>query len=334
MKNKIQALLKRIDLLAAQNISHDDALGLQNGFHEIEQIKNELASVYRDILNGLLSVIDILPEHFTETKVNLIETQVAALEGLAKRVGETSKLKATDPRFFQARTQAHTSAREQKSVNIGTLDDVRLAILTGQTSAAIGQADIIRHQAAATQILSELNKAKEKADKALAALQDQAAKKTYQVSQTGYTILSGNHKKREWWWFFSVCAAMLLLSAAVAYVIWGDYSADSMEAAILLVTRKVFMISIPLLILRISLTKYNVERFLRIVYDHRSAAVSQLQLLEAAIDDDKAAKAGLRLEAAKMILSDPIACYGQPSDSSEINISPVFSTLEKLSGKG
>lgn len=334
MKDKIDTLLKRIDALLADNLSRDDALGMQNGFHEVERIKNTLSTTLRDLLKALPPVLEILPAHFLQTKVGHIESYIGAVEGLKKQVEECAKIKTQDPRFHHVRSQLHNSARQQETANEASLDELRLAILTAQASAATAHADFSQQQAAATQMLAELTRIKEKADKVMEALKDQAAKKTYQVSQTGYSRLSENHKVREWSWFGAAALSMALLAAAVSYVIWGQYSATTMEEVVLLVTRKLFMLSVPLLLLRISLTKYNVERFLRIVYDHRNAAVAQLQLLEAAIDDDRAAKAELRLEAAKMILSDPIASYGQQADSSEINISPVFSTLEKLSGKG
>lgn len=104
-------------------------------------------------------------------------------------------------------------------------------------------------------------------------------------------------------------------------------------AAILLVMRNALLVAAPLLLLRISLTKYNAERHLRILYNHRIAALKQLQILEATIADGNPARDELRLEAAKMILGDPRTSYASLPDSTELNISPVFAAVEKVAGK-
>jgi len=106
------------------------------------------------------------------------------------------------------------------------------------------------------------------------------------------------------------------------------------SAAIIEVVRRALIISVPVILMRICLTKYNAERHLRILYDHRTAAIDQFNLFESSIAEGESGKAELRIEAAKMILSDPATNYSSSADGSDINISPIFSALRARGSSG
>lgn len=299
MGSEYESFLSRLKTLRDENISFDDQLGLQNGFHEIERTKNELCDTLSGILTSLEKVSGATPSSYIQARVDRLNNLIAQIDEACKRIRNTAKSNTSHPNFINSRTQIHNGAKSWQSDSQNTIDELRLAIMAAESALKLKELSFTNFESSAAHVIGELNKAKDRADKIIATLQDGAASKTYKESKTSYSKLSDNHKLREWAWFWASLVAMAALSRVVYYIVFGDYAANDMPSAILLIVRKVFMLSVPLLILRISLTKYNIERFLRIVYDHRNAAISQLQLLEAAIDDDKPAKAGLRLEAAK-----------------------------------
>jgi len=261
------------------------------------------------------------------------EEQVAALGSHKDQVTKASSLQTTDQGFVQQRTAVHQAAKQFATQYQNQLLDLQLVIQTAQATKALAGLNLTDQAAEINSLLASLKDSKEKAEEIVDKIRDAAARETYQESQSSYSSLSTRHSTREWSWFVAAVVALLCLFGAVAYIIFGSYTAADTPEAILMVFRKALLIGAPLLFLRISLTKYNAERHLRILYDHRNAALEQLKLLEAAIDDDLAAKAELRLEAAKMILSDPNTSYGSSSEGSDINISPVFSALEKAATK-
>lgn len=121
---------------------------------------------------------------------------------------------------------------------------------------------------------------------------------------------------------------------AIMFVVFADLPSDSLAEAILGVVRRLLLISAPAIFMKVALSKYNLERNLRILYDHRNTVLDQYRSFEAAIGDDVDAKNRLRLEIARYIFSDPTTGYVNADSASEITINPLMSTVEAVSRRG
>jgi len=97
------------------------------------------------------------------------------------------------------------------------------------------------------------------------------------------------------------------------------------------IMQRLAVLSPLLLLVKISLTKLNSCLHLRATYLHRISALTHYIAFEKAIpDDQKEAKAQLRLSLAEMIFSDPKTGMIKQVDGSELNINSVIGALGKF----
>ena len=96
------------------------------------------------------------------------------------------------------------------------------------------------------------------------------------------------------------------------------------------ILKRFLVISTPAVFMRVSMAKYNLERNLRVLYDHRRTVLSQYETFESAIGDDIDAKNQFRLEIAKVVFSDPTTGYVDDSKSNSISINPLVGTVERI----
>lgn len=333
MSQEIDRSLKQVEELLDEDLSQDEQFGTESGFHEVEEVKFLVASKIKELLTELSEVSDELPEGILSRELAPISKQLSTLTNIRKQVSDAAKRKTADPQFARIRTQAINSAKSLGNSFEKDLIDAEFMVRIGQALKNQRNLDLSEKLKEIEDIFTFAEKSKSEASEIVETLRDTAANESYKKTATSYTVLSDGHEIREWWWFGGVLAGMLGLIGAVLYVIFGSYGEGDSDTAIVEVFRRLVILGTPILVLRISLTKYNAERFLRIIYDHRSAAIEQLKLLEASIDDDLPLKAELRLEAARIVLSDPSTTYGSSTDGSDINISPVFSAIEKATSK-
>jgi len=101
-----------------------------------------------------------------------------------------------------------------------------------------------------------------------------------------------------------------------------------------MIIRRALVISTPAVFMQLALSKFSLERNLRIIYDHRETVLTQYRNFETAIGDDAPAKQQFRLEIAKYIFSDPVTGYIGAAAASEVTINPVIGMIERVvSGK-
>ncbi|HWS73354.1 MAG TPA: hypothetical protein VN605_14675, partial [Thermoanaerobaculia bacterium] len=152
-------------------------------------------------------------------------------------------------------------------------------------------------------------------------------------AQSSFGALADEHARTatRWFWSFTVASVIVLLA-----VLWAA-ATPTLAGSVPLVTagifRKLLVISASAAFLRLCLGKYNAERNLKIIYEHRSAVLSQYRVFESAIGDDlegRTAKNQLRIEIAKYIFNDPATGYVSSDAAADINISPVIGTVERF----
>lgn len=97
-------------------------------------------------------------------------------------------------------------------------------------------------------------------------------------------------------------------------------------AIVLILIRKILLMSVPLVFLRLGLQKYSAERQVRTAYDHKRTIMEQFEVIESMLTSDEASKATLRMEVARSVLSPPAAGFTTPA---EVNFNPILELTEK-----
>jgi hypothetical protein len=155
-------------------------------------------------------------------------------------------------------------------------------------------------------------------------------------ARSTFEELGKGHGKHAQGWFvvFTIAAGLTAWAAGhAALTAW--FAIDTPEA-IIAVFKKLLLISLPAVLMRVALAKYNLERNLGIVYAHREAVLTQYRTFEAAIGNDPAGIAAtnqFRLEIAKYIFSDPVTGYVTHDGGAEVNINPMIGLLDKVVAK-
>jgi hypothetical protein len=179
--------------------------------------------------------------------------------------------------------------------------------------------------------LSKVKKLNNEALKVLNIVQNKASEQAVVASVNHFEELQASHKTHQENWFYAFLAFAFLFLATILYIyFFKEVSTIITIATSLEFLKNGLLISLFGLGMKISLSKYNTERSLLITYMNRESVLQQYKIFEATIGDDTAGKNELRIEVARNIFADPPSNYSVSSKSSDININPVFTAVEKL----
>lgn len=335
----LDELLESLDIIREKDITSDE-LGTINGFHSAEEIKNKYCDyltellkngrVYRDLINNVLFNESL---KITVESGKLITRTLSKIESLI-----TSGIHNPD---FPGRRKDYIDQLGKIYQNIQKdLIPFQQQIRLAKLETTIVDEDYISHfkknisdyNEQANDLLQEAQKAKEEVLKILHSAQDVTVEKGVKEGSSHFGTLCSSHKNFEYFWAISILISVGLL-------IWSVHFAYNIQTPETLTTQNILelfkrlaLISIPLVLLKLSLTKYNAERNLRILYAHREKVLEQYKSFEAGIGNDTEAKNTFRLEVARYIFSDPKSNYAGSSESSStgININPVTSVIERI----
>lgn len=325
--NELRSTLLR---LSDRDLSHDE-LGI-NGFQDAEASKVE-------ILEYLGETLDRIDQHIHALNKSVLESSVAHINKVFSQIDATAngidKLAGAgvhqQPSYPQLRDQHNAEIRALADQVQGSLFNLDLGLrMAAVESAQNTDESFVLIRKKAETALQRIQVVSKEATKVLSNVQDNIAEKGVEEVAGGFTELANSHKKREGYWFrwFGVASSAALI--AVGWALFGK----SPEAANLTklapnIFRHVLAISTPALFMKVALSKYNLERNLRIVYEHRRVVLNQYKTFEAAIGEDQESKNRLRLEIAKYIFSDPVTGYVTADAAAELNFNPIISGLER-----
>jgi hypothetical protein len=170
----------------------------------------------------------------------------------------------------------------------------------------------------------------------LKSLQSDIGDQTAEEAEAQFSSLATGYGIRERNWFIGVVISTLFLVIAVSFAL--QYQLDpGMEVELIMFegVKKILLISIAIAAIKVCLSKYNAERHLKIIYDHRAKAIEQFMVFQNSIPkEDFDARGALRLEMARVVFSDPATSYTQSQGGSELNINPIIAAAERTaSGK-
>lgn len=344
MNKKLEPLKKHLEEIHLADFSHKQLLGEKHGFIGVESDKQEAVPLLRAAVDELGDLEAYLPASVSEMRINELIEQVQNWRALENDCRGLASAGANSRDFDrQAQNLKDRSARQLGSVK-NSVEDFQLTALTGRHAKRLAEINISVIEEKVADALATNHEQLKNQDKAfgelqqqlkqaLTNIQDAAARKSYTMSKSEFDALATKHFRWQIAWLVIMVFGFGLLGWTIYMIYHQKIEPLELGQAMLRVFQKAVLLAGSIALTRIALTKFNSERHLHVLYAHRNTALAQLPLIEAAVDNDQAAKADLRIAAAKMILSDPATSYSAHSDGSEININPVFSSLEKFVGK-
>jgi|GEM_PF-6524896 len=362
----LKKLIKEIEDLRNVDIRYDN-LGIKNGFHEADTAKKYVLGYLIDLLNKIVDNIGNVDESLitnvildTQGEVRKIIQEINRQSNAMKSlVGDGSGVHNVN--YPAQRETSIATFKSLRSGLIGRLLNLKLASDNAELlnkynklmhdiennevgeikSALLGEVDAVK--ADRKQVADLLEKTKDIYSK----LEGISTRGVEVFSTTNYDSLRDHHGREEskWYWIFiassalTVCAVFLAIfgngfTEGELYKYYGLKDGIIDQNTIWYVLVKNFMlISLFLLFMRISLTKHNLERNLRIIYSHRISSMNIYFAMEDKVEKMSIAQQEMRLEVIKMFFSDPRTGYNIPGKSNDLNINPIVSTIEKVAGK-
>jgi hypothetical protein len=336
MNDQIEKLISIVAELREKDVSHPE-LGTASNFEDAQTSKQRLLAYLDGILGLALQLRDQFNRAVMESSLVQVDKTLNAVRNDVTNIEEavaagihtpefptkrTSFLKATADRLRQSEAALHpfeTALRLAKLERVVT-DDAGLRQTRGELEA----------------VLAEVGRAKAEIEKALSNVRDRITQTSVKDAESGFGQLAAAHASREKAWFVAFLIAAAALAVSIGWAVTSSLQVATLPAALVSIFRKILVITTAAVFVRLALGKYNAERNLRIIYDHRGAVLGQYTLFESAIGDDadgRVAKNQFRLELAKYIFTDPATGYISSEAAADININPVISMIEKFGPK-
>lgn len=328
LKEEIEHLRAKLSGIQNNDIRHDE-LGTLNGFHDAEQSKNGSAALVLQTLDRLESHGAAINPVFVNTALAALKTQTTNLESLSGQIEKTVATGVNNQQFPVQRKQHLTTASTLEEQLHSQLASVDMALRIAMLEELIGDdRALTRLRKQAQDTFRAIEKDAAQIGKIVDGAQDKTFEKGVAAAKSGFASLSADHANRERYWFWSFLVCALIGLVAVAYAALGTFPANGTAELVATVFKRLLLISTAGLLMRVTLSKYDLERNLRILYDHRDTVLDQYRIFEASIGDDTKAKNEFRLEIAKHIFAEPRTGYAEDR-SSEISINPVTSVVER-----
>lgn len=307
------------------------ALGTMGGFQNAQAAKDDIARYMLSVLEAAGQVVD-------RVDAELLDFVVEETRQQSRRVGtvldELKKL-AEDvhtPQFPSRRDSQVNSLQENARNFKRAMLPYEAVIRAALAQAALASTDIHAVAAELRTRLAEAEKLLAQASKSLENVQTKAMSKGVEAAAGTFGALRDAHAGRENRWFAGFIGSSIATLVAIAVVVWCKWPVGEPGEVVATIVRKLLIVSTPVVFMRVALSKYNLERNLRILYDHRETVLGQYRTFETAIGDDVQAKNQFRLAIAQYIFSDPTTGYVTSDGGAEININPVVGMLEKVAG--
>ncbi len=330
---KIEELIQKVAELRERDVSHPE-LGVANNFEEAEGQKRQLLAHLDSILGLALQLHSGITRPVLDTALQPIEKALGAVNKDVENIESTIALGIHTPEFPKKRQSFHEATLEHLKQFQATLHPFETTLRLAKLETAVtGDMTVEAMRRELQSALTDVARGKAEIEKALNNVRDNVTSKAVADVETGFSNLARGHAARERAWFIAFVAASVVLAVVIVWAAFGPATAASTGEAILVVFRRLLLVSAAAIFLRLALGKYNAERNLKIIYDHRGAVLSQYSLFESAIGEDgdgRVAKNQLRLELAKYIFADPSTGYISTDAAADININPVISTVERL----
>ena len=333
MEERFEEIEAGFKELKEANISHDE-LGSANGFHDAETAKNEscdfaiqlIEKIQRNHESLNLGVIDEGFNHLNGSLNRLTQFRVQIEQTVSQGIHNNN---------FPGQRASQITDMQSEAANLRRAHTLEIALRVVELEKTIGDEEALKNlQQNLEQQVAKAEKAAKDAATITDTLRGKAAETGVSVAEGAFQNLSSTHEKREGRWFYAFLGSSVAFVIIVGCIVFTSTFEGTVSEVVYEIFKRLLLLSAAGLGIRITLGKYNLERNLRIIYDHRSSTLQQFEVFEKAISDDLDAKNQLRLEVARYVFSDPDTGYRGSSSSHELNINPILNTVEKATTKG
>ena len=333
---KIEVFDELLSEIESDNIEFDE-LGTTSGFHDADESREKACAYVRDLVTRLSEQYEDLNEVMTLESLTKLETKFGQIKSTIASIQKIVEAGVHNPQFPNQRKTYTANLERCHSELEKEMYDLERDLKISELNSKFGDSEYFSTtRTSAGEYEEQAKNSAAEISKLLKSMKSQTVQKGVDTSAGEFDELFNHHKDYEDNWLLAVMASAGLLVVTVAYVLFFDPtppkdSTNTYHAIQLF--KRAFLVSIPAVFLRLSLTKYNTERALRIVYRHRGKVLEQFRSFEDGISDDSQAKDQFRLEIAKYIFSDPESGYSSKNKaaSTEVNVNPIVSAAEKLS---
>lgn len=330
----LEAIREDVNNLHKNDISHTD-LGIQNDFSVAEDFKNEIVTYQQKVIDNLFDIYDSIPEAVLEEFIQRIISQVNNLKAKISNLDGIVSNGVHNQNFPNQRQQTITEFDNQRKVFIRQLFPIETDTLLLKHNDIINSSkNLIDAIAPSKKSVATIESLLKEAQNAVGNLRDISLVKTLKESAGTFDKLRTNHNTQEGRWFAAFLVSIVISIGVIAFIFFTDLDTSSTENLISALFKKGLLLSIPAILTKITLRKYNLERNLKILYDHRATVLEQYRTFEGAIgDEDQEAKNRFRLEIAKYIFSDPQTGYLGDNKSSDVSVNPIINLAESVATK-
>lgn len=321
-------IVNRLKKIKAVDLRYEN-LGSDSHFVSAHNIKEEIIALVEQILTLIPQHSDQIPESIVQSFFTIMNSKLNELEDRCNQIVSLIGKGIHNQDFPQQRNQQLSEFERMQASAIRELYNIKekyeLIILRNMLNS---NETISKAISESKDNLKESEKLLVDSKKILGDIRDVSFVKTLKESAGSFDILRKNHTTYQKNWFITFSSSIALIIASVLIIISSDVKYNSTNELIVMLVKKILFIGLPALLARISLKKYNIERNLKIIYDHRATVLEQYTHFENAIGDDPEAKNRFRLEIAKYIFSDPNTGYLEDHSSSDLSVNPIFNLAE------
>ena len=332
LRESLNKNIEAIESFSSKNFAHDE-VGEANGFHQAQLVFDQTREYLEDLLQRASENFDSINRVILKTHLEVIQSWLATSGKVIDRIDNLVATGLHAQTFPDQRQKLINEVITQSENLQRNLQPLRIEVrLTEIGDKLLGDGALEKLKKDTSEAIEKVKKDSAAAEKLLSAAQKKTVQKGVDESASQFRNLVDSHRSFEWSWFWAMLVSAALFAGTIAYLVLTNNAGEGFDGVVEIL-KKIVLISASGVFLRISIAKYNTERALRIVYEHRQEVLGQYRMFEAGIGDDTAAKNQFRLEIAKYIFSDPHIGYSatEKGASQEISINPIIAAAEGLS---
>ena len=322
---------KQIKDVMKDDLAYEN-FGDSSNFVEVEKQKEDLAVYLSDLLSQFSECGQELDIEYSKNYKTPFDQIIESIAELNRAIVKQADQGIHRPEFENARrnhiAQMHNIVSNAHDSLTPFFHMVRIAKLE-RTVGAGALNDAKKGYEEAKKVAE---KTSQEIQNILDSIQSGIGDKTAENAESEFGALAKEYGKRELAWFIGALFAVGFLAMSVYSALqFVPEQGASIQNIVLEGAKKLLLISLAIAAIKICLTKYNSERHLRIIYDHRAKAIAQFIVFQNSIpDDDGDARSALRLEMARVVFSDPQTAYTGGGSKNELNINPIVSAAESV----
>ncbi|EMJ99572.1 MULTISPECIES: hypothetical protein [unclassified Leptospira] len=328
---QIEKIREEMKGLRNRKVAHPE-LGPLNDFEEVDTQKEVIFDFIESCLSEHELYTESLSKQLSQNTLATLGNCVQTVKTYLDQVDQLVSNGIHKPEFPGTRQNilnwfiTKSIFTDQKIINF------QVQVLYAKIKSDAFLKDISEGKKHAIREIGKLSKSVKEAEKILGNLQDKISTKVISETESTFNNLQFQHEKYESRWFLSFAISLTFCLMLVGYSVFCVSLADDAKVGTIIkyLLERSFLILFPTLIAKISLTKYQTERHLNVLYAHRAAVLSQYKEFENAIGDSAPDKNQFRLEIAKYLFSDPQTGYLKETGSGDLNVNPIISIMEKI----